>query len=161
VQRGRLSPEEWLKAKKTADVLVGRTQQRLDQIAGELTAQIAAPSRAYRFGTNSIPGPDHVVAITRALPTHDFAAYDKLVNLVLKTATVSNLSISFQPAGPQYGGIIGVVAYLSSQGLEPVLFPGGTFQINYEEAPKDAEERFAVWLERMIVAGLTEWRRTL
>jgi len=53
------------------------------------------------------------------------------------------------------------VAYLSSQGLEPVVFPGGTFQINYEEPLKDAQQRFAVWLESMIVAGLTEWRRTL
>jgi Fic family protein len=161
VQRGRLSPEEWLKAKKTADVLVGRTHQRLDQIAGELTAQIAAPSRAYKFGTNSIPGPTHVAAITSAFPTHDSAAYDKLVNLVLKTATVSNLSISFQSVGPRFWGIIGVVAYLSSQGPEPVLFPGGTFQINYEEPLKDAQERFGAWLERAIVAGLTEWRRTL
>ena len=161
VQRGRLSPEEWLKAKKTADVLVGRTQQRLDQIAGELTAQIAAPSRAYKFGTNSIPGPTHVAAITRAFPTHDSAAYDKLVNLVLKTAAVSNLSISFQSVGPRFWGIIGVVAYLSPQGSVPVLFPDGTFQINYEESLKDAQQRFAPWLERMIVAGLTEWRRTL
>jgi hypothetical protein len=95
-------------------------------------------------------------------PIEDFEADPKSLtdgemrSLWRKTATVSNLSISFQSLGPRYWGSIGVVAYLSSHGSEPVLFPGGTFQISYEEPLNDAQQRFAAWLERMIVAGLTE-----
>jgi len=165
LQRGRLPLTEWHNARRTADWLVERTQMRFEQVAKELTAQIATASRAYRFAVSDADvassEPARLTAVTQAGSTPNFAEYDKLISLTLSTGTVSTFSVSFQAVGPGYRGLVSVVAYLGSQGAAPILFPGGTFQINYEESSNDAHARFSAWLERMIVAGLTEWRRTL
>jgi Fic family protein len=165
LQRGQLPLAEWLEAKKTADTLVSLALKRVHEIARSLTAQIAGSARGFSFGAGGGPedGFDNVrqAAVSRAIPTPDFAEYNALVNLVLSAGTVTTLSISFQSVGPRNRGIISVVAYLTAHGSQPSLLPTGTFQVNYEEAAATAQERFAAWLERVIVAGLTEWRRTL
>jgi hypothetical protein len=41
------------------------------------------------------------------------------------------------------------------------MIEGGTFLINYAESNDHAQTRFSFWLERIIVAGLNQWRLTL
>jgi hypothetical protein len=83
------------------------------------------------------------------------------VQLSLNAGRSDSLVLFFYGVGPRYRGIIGVLAYLHSEGTAPTILEGGTFQINYEEDLASAQSRFTPWLERMIVEGLNEWRRRL
>ena len=47
------------------------------------------------------------------------------------------------------------------QGTGPTMVEGGSFLINYAESYDHAQARFSSWLERIIVAGLNQWRLTL
>jgi Fic family protein len=165
LQRGKLPLTEWLEAKKTADTLLQITLNRLNEIAGGLTRQIAGLAKGFSFAVGGGPqlGFDKIrqAIVSQAVPMPDFAEYNALVNLGLSTGTVASLSISFQSVGPRYRGIISVVGYLTVQTSPPNILSTGTFLINYEESASDAQERYNPWLERVIVAGLTEWRRTL
>ena len=165
LQRGKLPLTEWLEAKKNADALYEMALNRLNEIAGSLKTQIGGSGTRFGFGVGG-HRPAEVdnarqMALAQAVPTPDFGEYNSLVYLSLSTGTVGTLSISFQAVGPSFRGIISVVAYITVQGSQPSLLSTGTFQINYEETRAAAQERFGAWLERVIVAGLTEWRRTL
>jgi hypothetical protein len=69
--------------------------------------------------------------------------------------------LTFHAVGPRFHGIIGVLAFLTLQGVEPALIETGTFEVNYVEDLTSAQNRFTVWLERVIIEGLNEWRKTL
>jgi polysaccharide pyruvyl transferase WcaK-like protein len=156
LQRGSRPTLKWHQARETADRLVEATLRRLQEIARELATQIATQGYSFRAAA----GPEaRKNAILLAID--DLAEYLELVDLTLSTGFVSRLTISFQSVGPRYHGLITASAYFGPDSSRPQPLPVGTFQINYEESPSDAQERFGVWLERVVVAGLTEWRRTL
>lgn len=164
LQRGRLARKEWLTAKEAAAQLVNTAMQRFGQIVSQLTQEIGSVGRGFTFSAASVPyGHDDIRArmAERAGQAAAFAEYSAVVHLSLAAGRNDALVLSFHALGPRYRGIIGVVAYLVVQGGEPALVKGGAFQINYEEDLTSAQARFSTWLERVIVEGLTEWRRTL
>jgi fido (protein-threonine AMPylation protein) len=86
---------------------------------------------------------------------------DKNFNVRLVLAErPDELELSFRPIGPRYRGRIEVSPCLC-RGTAPALIEGGTFLINYAESYDHAQARFSPWLERIIVAGLNQWRLTL
>ncbi len=164
IQRGRLPLGEWLTAKATANELVSVANQRFVQIAQRLGKEIAS-GRGFGFGVSS-GGYDasdraRAQAVVQAGHIADFQEYNAAVQLFLTTDRRDLLALSFHALGPRYRGIIGVIAYLSIQGAEPIIIEGPSFQINYEEEVSKARDRFSTWLEHVIVEGLKEWRRTL
>jgi hypothetical protein len=72
-----------------------------------------------------------------------------------------SIALSFYALGPRFHGIIGVAAHLLIQDAQPALIKEGTFQINYAEERAAAQTRFSGWLERIVVEGLNQWRKTL
>lgn len=87
--------------------------------------------------------------------------YNTSVNLTLNTDRTDLLSFTFQAAGPQFRGLITVIAYLMIEGGQVLPIEGGTFQINYEEDLPTAKARFQPWLAKTIMRGLDEWRKRL
>jgi fido (protein-threonine AMPylation protein) len=81
------------------------------------------------------------------------------VGLVL-TASSNALELSFRSLGQRSRGLISVLPLLM-QGPVPTVIEGGSFLINYAESYDHAHARFSAWLERVIVAGLNQWRLTL
>lgn len=164
-QRGKLPFREWLAAKETATKLLEFGVHRLGQIAQELQQEIGSIGRGFGFQANGgiSNGYDNVreKVVQSAGHVADFAEYNALGQLTLTTGRTDNLVLSLHGIGPRYRGIIGVVAYLLPQGGEPILIKDGIFQINYEEQLGMAQTRFSGWLERVIVEGLNEWRKTL
>jgi Fic family protein len=159
-QRGKISQKEWLAAKDTANKLSNSAMQRFDQIAAQLEQEIGRLGAGFAFGAPRVSG-SHPRVVEMVGQVGDFPAYSTFARLSLHTDRQDLLDLYFYGVGPQYRGIIGVVAYLVLQGAEPALIKGGTFQINYEEDFASAQTRFSTWLERVIVEGLKEWRRTL
>jgi hypothetical protein len=164
-QRGKLPLREWLAAKETANKMLEFGVQRLGQIAQELQQEIGSIGTGFGFRANGgiSNGYDNSreIVVQRAGHVANFGEYNALAQLTLTTGRTDNLVLSLHSIGPRYQGIIGVVAYFLPQGGEPVLIKEGIFQINYEEQLGMAQTRFSAWLERVIVEGLSEWRKTL
>ncbi|HYL34848.1 MAG TPA: Fic family protein [Bryobacteraceae bacterium] len=163
IQRGALIPKEWVNAKNTARVLSQYASSRLEAIAGQMSQEISSLGKAkftHKVSAAPTEGESRkLLEITghSALPEE----YSSVEQLWLEAGKSDRLMIWFRALGPRFRAIIGVVAYLSMAGKDPELLEGGTFQINYEEDSARAQERFAAWLDRMIVTGLNKWRATL
>jgi Fic family protein len=164
LQRGRLSLKEWLAVKETANQILRNVSNRFAMISTQLANEIGTLGKGFSFSASAGTqgGFDEIRAriVQKAGQTADFGEYNATAHLRLNTDRTDSLDISFQAIGPRFRGIIGVISYLSIQGTEPTLV-GSPFQINYEEDTAHAQGRFSEWLERVIVEGLGEWRRTL
>jgi hypothetical protein len=164
MHRGRLSQPEWLVSKSTAAELAGLTLRRFGEVASQLNGQVASLGSGFSFDANDqegqLPDGPRVAMTTEQGHTADFDEYSRVVNLILQAGSPDRLVLSFHALGPRFCGLVGVVAYLV-QGIQPKLLSEGAFQINYEESLESAKTRFCNWLERVIVAGLDQWRRTL
>lgn len=136
--RGRLPHTAWLAAKQTADQLAKTAKQRLRQTEDQLTDAIAA----------------------RAITV--FAEHDGSLDINLSVDQDTIVLLSFHANEQRFHGIIRVTAHSWLAGRPaPTPIKGGTFQINYEETLEAAQARFFPWLDRAIVEGLNEWRRSL
>ncbi len=144
-QRGKLPAKEWLAVKDTSARLANFVKQRLEQLASQLQREIPVGGHGQAFRVEEFPSSLHE-------PSRD---------LRLNLAESASLAILFSPARQHSSGIILVDASFFPPRRMPVPIDVGPFEINYEEDPAHAEARFAPWLERVIVAGLNEWRRTL
>lgn len=140
LQVGKFPREEWSAVERTATQLVSFARARFQQIANELHAQGRA---------------------ARELPIYKDLGGRKEIDVELfLPATSDALQLSFRPPGHRSRGLISVLPLLM-QGSEPTMIEGGTFLINYAESNDHAQTRFSFWLERIIVAGLNQWRLTL
>ena len=165
IQRGRLALKEWLAAKQNANVLCQFAVQRFQQIAQEMQREISSAGVGFKFESSdgqvyanaNIRGK----AVLNAGQVANYEEYDRSAQLSFYAGQRSVLAISFHAIGPQFRGIIGVVGYFAAQSAEPIPIKDGMFQINYAEDLATAQTRFSAWLERMIVEGLNEWRKTL
>jgi Fic family protein len=162
-QRGRLSLTEWLAAKDTANKLHQAAMQRFQKVAHELQEEIGSLGTGIAFrALVGVPSADaHTKAVQDAGHATDLNEYNASAHLALIAGRNDAIVLSFHALGPRFRGIVGVVAYLFLQLAGPVLIEDGTFQINYAEDLATAQTRFSAWLERVIVEGLNEWRKTL
>src|SRR5450755_418212 len=162
VQRGRLSLNEWLAAKASANELYQFAVQRVQKIVQDLQEQIPA-STGFTFESSSGFRYSDAALRARAVQNAGYVAnyqeFDASVQLLLNTKPSTVLALSFHGIGPSFRGLIGVMAYFVPAGAEPILVEGGTFLINYEEDLAAAQIRFSAWLERVILEGLNQWRR--
>jgi len=163
MQRGRLPRKEWLAAKVTAEKLAQFADNRLQRIVQELQQEIGTGNRfAFALGgLQTVNSNVRTKALQNAGHVADVSEHNAALQLSLDVGRNDNIVLSFHGIGPRYRGIIGVVAYLSPQGADPILIKNGTFLVNYEEDLTTAQTRFSDWLEQVIIAGLTEWRRTI
>jgi len=162
--RGRLPPKEWLPAKQTADNLLRSAQRRFGQVAQELSQGVGSLGvGSFALGTTTGDRADKARAKAAQDAGHitDFDAHSAVVQLMLNIGRSDAIVVSFYALGPRFHGIIGVAGYLWPQEGDPVFLKDGTFLINYAEDLATAQTRFSAWLERVIVEGLNEWRKTL
>jgi prophage maintenance system killer protein len=145
-RRGRATAEQ------NASTLLQLGRKRFDEIATRLNHESAEIDRKSSFAA----------AAERAEQSPRSGQFSAVcVLLKLGYSRAETLALVFNTIGPASSGLIGVLAYITRHGLEPVSLPGGTFLINYEEPFESAQTRYCAWLERVIVAGLSEWRRSL
>jgi prophage maintenance system killer protein len=163
LQRGRVPAKEWVGARDTANTLHQLAMKRFEQVAQELRDEIGSLVKGFAFGVGT--GEPNTGSNAKAVQdvglAADFNEYNATAHLGLNTGRNAAVVLSFQALGPRFHGIIGVVAYLSLQRADPALLKDGTFLINYAEDLATAQTRFSAWLERVIVEGLNEWRKTL
>jgi hypothetical protein len=165
LQRGKLPLKEWAAAKDVANKLYPFAERRFRQIVQELRQEIPITGTAFKFESSvGFMWADANVrdkVLLNAGHATNYEAYDIPVQLSLYTGQRAVLALSFHGIGPYFRGLVGVAAYFVPQGADPALLQDGAFQINYAEDLATAQTRFSAWLERVIVEGLNEWRKTL
>ena len=148
-------------AKETANSLLEATIGRFERIRPELTASGIGLGVQRVFEKQPRYDDLRTTVVREIGHLADFVEYGALAELTLNVRRNDILSLLFYAIGPRYRGIIGVVGYVLLLGARPILLKDGTFQINYAEDLTIAQIRFSAWLERVIVEGLNEWRKTL
>ena len=163
LQRGKVPVNEWHSAKAIANRLENLAALRLREIERQLTQELGGRGYSFSFSGGQSAPPDVVFTevLRQAAHTANLEEFDTIVRLSLNAGRPDSISLSFHALGPRYRGLIAVVPFLFIQGIGATLIEGGTFQINYAEGLTHAQTRFAAWLERVIVAGLNQWRLTL
>jgi hypothetical protein len=148
-QRGRLPHKEWLTAKETAEKLLQSAYRHFQEVAQVLQGEIGSIGGQFSFAAHcGVPADQSALttAVRNAGHVADFVDYSNSAQLWLNTGRASIFVLTFHSLGPRFHGLIGVVAYLLSDGSEPVVMKDGTFQVNYEEDLYVAQIRFATWL---------------
>ena len=93
--------------------------------------------------------------------------YRAWARLVIHNANQSQLLIAFHGIGHEFRGVLACCAVFfqrvqtdrdDRESSPAKALARAVFQINYREDPMSIEDRFRVWLEECIVAGLSEWR---
>ena len=89
------------------------------------------------------------------------------MRLVIHNANQSQILLSFHGIGREFRGVLACSAVffqrvqtdLEERETSPAeVLSRSLFQINYREDLASIEERFRVWLEECLVAGLRNWR---
>jgi len=157
VQRGKLPSPEWLQARISARDLADLTAARLGGVVASLNSQISQSGSGFSFSVRRPPTHmSNLYLNETGQPFHDE------ISLSFKVGeSDTRLSIVFEEQGPRFRGIVIVRADFVYKEQGPVAIEGSDFQINYEEAQSEVQTRYKAWLERAIVAALTEWRQTL
>jgi Fic family protein len=162
IQRGKLALPGLRKAEETASRLGQFASQRLQEIAQQMDREMSEVGKDVHFELTAASGEIERARVLETIgQVPQLEEYNDLLGLRMEAGRRDRLMLSFHALGPQYRGIIGVVAYLALEGKEPKALEGGTFQINYEEELASVQERFLHWWERMIVEGLNRWRESL
>ena len=94
-------------------------------------------------------------------------SYRAWVRLVIHNANQSQILLSFHGIGREFRGVLACSAVFFQRvqtdreetGNESgKVLSRSLFQVNYREDLASIEERFRVWLEECLVAGLRNWR---
>jgi hypothetical protein len=170
---------EWERSKATAAVLQNVAEHRFRQIAVTLereTRNLLAKAEFFVDFGGDHDGRGHyfrnqVIQTAKALDYFaNLSEYREWVRLGLQTDSRAELLISFHGIGHEFRGVLAVSACFfrreqTEQGEREIsaLVPlsDEIFQVNYKEAPADAESRFVDWLEDVLVRGLESWRQGL
>ena len=161
-QRGKLRLGELQAAKRTAGQLASFTRERFVQVARQLNDEIGSSANA-SAGAYELADPREATLI-EALKHMQGAEPDEFnifVRLNFGKNPADELVIPFVAVGPKFRGLIGAVPVLFVTGRRPSIVGNYPFMVNYVEREVDAQARFSAWLERIIVAGLNQWRLTL
>jgi Fic family protein len=163
VVKGQIPPEEWDRAKVTANRLATSTLERFNEVARKLQSDVASAKPKFEFraerGGRSSSGLDRVTVAFSILA--GLSEYLSSVHLVLRTEREVWLVVFFNHAGSPFRGLITAAAFLAPLDSTPLKAFEDLFQVNYKEDPDVAEKRFRPWLEAAIVKGLSLWREQL
>jgi hypothetical protein len=168
IHRGDISPRAWERAREIAHELWRSGANRVMEIVGILQGEIANLRPDFGFAGQAAQeslGADVATQVIDAAKSLGYSAnldaFEKWIQLSLKTDRTASLLLSFHGVGVKYRGIIGALVLFLEQGKEAVLATDEAFQVNYEEDQAQAQARFSKWLESALARGITLWRKKL
>jgi hypothetical protein len=158
-------PKEYLAAQRYAEILLDRTVEGFTKVTSRLTDEIARVGPMYSFQAGTM---NHV-PLTEIRLIAEKLKYEANVNdfhksgvITLKAGEVaSRIVISFHGVGAAFRGVLVAVAYFQLVEGPAVPLSDDVFRISYLEPQDELLSRFDGWLDRCIIQGIAEWRRTL
>jgi len=170
---------EWEQAKGTAATLQTIAEERFNQIANQLHAEIGLYSPNYAFHADPEPNGGNrgyyfrhqIVQTARKLGYFaNTSVYAAWIRLVLRTEAQAEILLSFHGIGHEYRGVLVCsVCFFRREEIDEgereladlVTISDRVFQINYREKPAAVEARFRDWLESSLIKALEIWRAGL
>ncbi len=164
VNVGRTVPPQRGIAQATAAELVVFAKNYFDRAANKLTGEIRGlSSEEFHFQASSGEATEeHLRASRGKLQQHRHASdYDKAVFLCLEAeGATSRIVVSFHGGGPAFRGLLVAEGLFETGGVVTAI-SDDAFRINHIEEVDEAKRRFWRWLDRILIEGLAQWRRTL
>jgi Fic family protein len=153
------------------------TEEALRKISKEITEVLRVESPEF-FSTieRNVQDSDHyfrsqIIQLARQFDYYaDTNTYKAWVRLKVKERRQTDIIISFHCLGVNFVGVMAVSAFvqhkdLSDEGTQlsdrPIPLCNEIFQFSYKETIADVRVRYERWLDRVIDAGLDDWRRQL
>ena len=173
-QRRRELRQERETAKETAWRLQRLTLDRLAELREKLETQLtplAMPGEEFRFFVGSNSEGDRVdwfryqlISTAKELRYYaNLQAFHAWARLVVHTLAKAEILVSFHAVGHEYNGVlVGSASFYEKQQVDDNLMHAATvhalsdevFQFNYKEPPSEVEQRFARWIDPVLVKGL-------
>ncbi len=174
LQRRSELKQERQTAKETARRLQHATLDRLTDLKEKLEKQLsplAMPGEEFRFLVGSNKEGERadwfryqLIATARELKYYaNPQAFHAWARLVVHTVAKAEILVSFHALGHEYNGVlVGSACFYEKQQVDDNLMHAVTihslsdevFQFNYKEPPSEVEERFARWIDPVLVKGL-------
>lgn len=178
--------QEKLSGRRTASnelaiVIAGQLHEmahdRLKQVAMDVNQNISAVDSKYNAyayqGLNDDPEKARhhrfqIVECANQLKYYaNLSGYKSWTALCIETDQRAEILFSFHGIGSQPYGLLGCSAMFFTKNDATREIAGikaltnGPFDFTYADDKEDVARRFALWLERCVVAGLDEWRKSV
>ena len=168
--------EEWNTVKDRAEVLGLIAEERLNEVRATFEKEVKPllahvtvfVDRARNHDERSHYFRQQVVAGAKTLEYFaNLETYRAWARLVIHNENQSQILVAFHGIGHEFRGVLACCAVffqrLQTDRNDRETSPANAlartvFQINYREDAASVEDRFRVWLEECIVAGLNDWR---
>ena len=181
LEREKALRRDWERAKDLAGQLQRVLKERLDRVVASLEAEVGPLLPSHRFSVdNEPPGGvrgyyfrGQIIETARRLSSGYFvntSEYRGWTRLVLRADTQAEILFAFHGIGREYRGLVAVSACFFRRELtedrerqvtDLTPLTDDIFQVNYREAPVQAEMRFRQWFEVVLTEGLEMWRQGL
>ncbi|NLN93220.1 MAG: Fic family protein [Candidatus Hydrogenedens sp.] len=164
---------------ETSEKLEDNTNDKLQSLSLELRSQLAGIDDSYCIETDrSTENTSHwfmdqVISIAEDLNYFaDMRSYHGWNRLTIKKTNQrqTEIVISFHSLGMDFSGVLTVLAFVVHRSVMedhnpsldgPYAICSDVFQFSCNQDVEKTEERFNLWINKVLVAGLDQWRRQL
>jgi len=164
VKLGKVIPSDESRAKDYADELTRYVSRRLNEISGSFRSDITAHDPTFELssyvgGSGALKGVQEVASKFKYEP--NMSVYHNVANACfLAGRAVSTVIISLHGVGGNFRGVLAALAYFEA-GNNAILICDDIFRITYLDSLDELIPRFQKWLDKALIEGLAQWRRTL
>lgn len=165
------------KAFELSKRLEGFAENKLASIATELNEELHSLDQHYfADARRSDVETDfwfkkQIVDVAKKLDYYaDTRTYRTWVRLKIKEDRQTELVLSFHSVGVEFLGVMGVAGFMEYRDKNedgeitvdgPYMLSKEIFQFSYKETEQNVIDRFELWLNDVLLAGLDKWRRQL
>jgi len=167
------------RAINTADSLHVLAKQRLEEVADEVHEVISAEAENYKACMRDAPRDTptakyyyhQIVQCAKALGYFaNLPFYQAWAAICIRTDHQTEILFSFHGIGQETSGVLGCAAMLFTRERvrkgetivgEPRPLTDSPFEFTYLEESADVQQRFRRWLDKCVLVGLEEWRKTV
>jgi len=161
---------------RVANSLETAARTRLNSIATGLTDELRQINHQYFASTDQSDTNTNYWFNRQIIETAnhfgyyaDMRTYASWIRLKIREERQAELILSFHSLGVQFLGIMAVAAFMEYRDRTednvtvqgPYPLSDDIFQFSFKETESDVMDRFAEWLNNIILIGLDQWRRQL
>ena len=153
------------------------THERLADVIQQLAPTLQSVDNSYSAlvdrstSANDFWFKSQIITIARQLQYYaDTGRYRAWVRLKIRESRQVDCVIAFHSLGYEFTGVLAAVAFIEYRQRSdeedvsvegPYKLSEDVFQFTYTEDPAAVITRFSAWLNKVIIAGLDQWRRSL
>lgn len=163
-ETGKITPSEYLNAKKVADRLLGQVHAQLSDLRNQLQSAIGEGNHEFSFSTASIDQPPAELRLIAEQLRYDLNTrhYHFTEALILSASGCeSRIVVSIHGVGSGFRGLLVAVAYIETPEQPAAATTEDVFRIPYQEPERAVLQRFQTWVESALINAVGMWRQSV